>query len=153
MQRTAVIGMGHIGHRHARAYTECDKAQLVAVCDRVPELAREAGEKFGVPYFTSAQEMLDNIKPDIVSITTGGYEYSSDHYEPTIQALSALLQHGAVDWQIHASRLGLLPHQGSQPPQREHNAVFLRSDKGGFDLCDEGSGTRHILHAVDGYAF
>lgn len=89
MQRTAVIGMGHIGHRHARAYTECDKAQLVAVCDRVPELAREAGEKFGVPYFTSAQEMLDNIKPDIVSITTGGYEYSSDHYEPTIQALEA----------------------------------------------------------------
>ena len=89
MQRTAVIGMGHIGHRHARAYTECDKAQLVAVCDRVPELAREAGEKFGVPYFTSAQEMLDNIKPDLVSITTGGYEYSSDHYEPTIQALEA----------------------------------------------------------------
>ena len=81
--------MGHIGHRHARAYTECDKAQLVAVCDRVPELAREAGEKFGVPYFTSAQEMLDNIKPDIVSITTGGYEYSSDHYEPTLQALEA----------------------------------------------------------------
>ena len=33
--------------------------------------------------------MLDNIKPDIVSITTGGYEYSSDHYEPTIQALEA----------------------------------------------------------------
>lgn len=65
------------------------KAQLVAVCDRVPELAREAGEKFGVPYFTSAQEMLDSIKPDIVSITTGGYEYSSDHYEPTMQALEA----------------------------------------------------------------
>ena len=40
MQRTCVVGMGHIGHRHARAYTESDKAELVAVCDRVPELAK-----------------------------------------------------------------------------------------------------------------
>ena len=56
MQRTVVVGMGHIGHRHARAYTECEQAQLVAVCDRVEELARAAGEKFGVPYFTSAKE-------------------------------------------------------------------------------------------------
>jgi predicted dehydrogenase len=33
--------------------------------------------------------MLNEIKPDIVSVTTGGYEYSSDHYLPTIQALEA----------------------------------------------------------------
>ena len=89
MQRTCVVGMGHIGHRHAQAYTESDKAQLVAVCDRVPELAKSAGEKFGVPYFTSAEEMFAQMKPDITSVTTGGYEYSSDHYEPTIQALEA----------------------------------------------------------------
>ncbi|MBR4000715.1 MAG: Gfo/Idh/MocA family oxidoreductase [Clostridia bacterium] len=89
MQRTCVVGMGHIGHRHAQAYTESDKAELIAVCDRVPELARAAGEKFGVPYFTNAQEMFRAMKPDITSVTTGGYEYSSDHYEPTIQALEA----------------------------------------------------------------
>ena len=89
MQRTVVVGMGHIGHRHARAYTECEQAQLVAVCDRVEELARAAGEKFGVPYFTSAKECYAAMQPDIVSITTGGYEYSSDHYEPTMQAFEA----------------------------------------------------------------
>ena len=65
MQRTVVVGMGHIGHRHARAYTESDKAELVAVCDRVPELAKAAGEKFGVPYFTKATEMFAAMKPDI----------------------------------------------------------------------------------------
>ena len=63
MQRTCVVGMGHIGHRHARAYTESDKAELVAVCDRVPELAKAAGEKFGVPYFTKASEMYAAMKP------------------------------------------------------------------------------------------
>ncbi len=89
MQRTCVVGMGHIGHRHARAYTESDKAELVAVCDRVPELAKAAGEKFGVPYFTKASEMYAAMKPDIVSVTTGGFEYSSDHYEPTMEAFEA----------------------------------------------------------------
>lgn len=33
--------------------------------------------------------MLDALKPDICSVATGGYEYSSDHFEPTIQALEA----------------------------------------------------------------
>jgi len=89
MQRVCVVGMGPIGNRHSRAYTECDRAELVGVCDRVESLARAAGEKFGVPYFTSAKEMYAALKPDIVSVTTGGYEYSSDHYEPTMQAFEA----------------------------------------------------------------
>ena len=33
--------------------------------------------------------MLDALKPDVCSITTGGYEYGSDHYAPTMQALEA----------------------------------------------------------------
>jgi predicted dehydrogenase len=33
--------------------------------------------------------MLSRLAPDLCSVTTGGYEYSSDHYQPTIQALEA----------------------------------------------------------------
>ena len=33
--------------------------------------------------------MLRELKPDLVSVATGGYEYSSDHFLPTIQALEA----------------------------------------------------------------
>lgn len=89
MQRTAVIGMGPIGNNHALAYTQCDRAQLVGVCDINEERARAAGEKYGVPYFLTAKEMLRELKPDICSIATGGYEYASDHYEPTMEALEA----------------------------------------------------------------
>lgn len=89
MERVCIVGMGPIGNRHARAYMECGKAQLVGVCDRVVTLAKAAGEKFGVPYFTKAREMFASLKPDIVSITTGGYEYASDHYEPTMEAFEA----------------------------------------------------------------
>lgn len=118
MQRTCVVGMGPIGYRHARAYTESDKAQLVGVCDRSPALARKAGEDFGVPCFTSAREMFAALQPDIVSIATGGYEYSSDHYEPTMEALAAGCHvlgekpisndlHHAVEMVETAERLGL----------------------------------------------
>ncbi len=33
--------------------------------------------------------MLTELKPDVVSVATGGFEYSSDHYEPTLQAFAA----------------------------------------------------------------
>jgi len=89
MQRVCIIGMGPIGNRHARCYRSCKDAELVGVCDRNIDRARAAGELYGVPYFTTAKEMLAALKPDICSVTTGGYEYSSDHYEPTIEALEA----------------------------------------------------------------
>ena len=89
MLRVAVIGMGHIGHRHSRIYTKNPKVELVGVCDRNVERAKPASETYNVPYFLDAQEMLDTLKPDLVSVCTGGYEYCSDHYEPTMQALNA----------------------------------------------------------------
>ena len=89
MQRAVVVGMGPIGNRHARAYTESPQAELVGVCDRDLARAKAAGEKFGVPYFLSAKEMFAALKPDICSVATGGFEYSSDHYEPTMQAIEA----------------------------------------------------------------
>lgn len=89
MLRVCVIGMGPIGNLHARIYQEDELAELVGVCDIIEERARAAGERFGVPWFLDAEKMLASLAPDVVSVTTGGYEYASDHYEPTIQALEA----------------------------------------------------------------
>ena len=89
MLRVCVIGMGPIGNLHARIYKADDLAELAGVCDRIPERAQAGAERYGVPCFTSAPEMLAALKPDVVSVCTGGYEYSSDHYEPTLQALEA----------------------------------------------------------------
>lgn len=89
MLRVCVIGMGPIGNQHARIYKEDQLAQLVGVCDIIRERADEASKNLGVPAFYDAQKMLESLKPDLCSVTTGGYEYGSDHYEPTIQALEA----------------------------------------------------------------
>ena len=89
MQRICIIGMGPIGNTHARAYMDCADAELVGVCDIQRDRAETAGKTYNVPYFLNAEEMLRELKPDICSITTGGYEYSSDHYLATMQALEA----------------------------------------------------------------
>ncbi|HZP83419.1 MAG TPA: Gfo/Idh/MocA family oxidoreductase [Chthonomonadaceae bacterium] len=89
MLRVCVIGMGPIGNLHANLYKTDDLAELVGVCDRDAARARSAGERLGVPWFVSAEEMLSALAPDVCSIATGGFEYSSDHYEPTLQALRA----------------------------------------------------------------
>ena len=87
--RVAVIGMGPIGNRHADIYRESPLAELAGVCDIRKDRAETAGKRLGVPHFPDAPALLTTLKPDIVSVATGGFEYGSDHYEPTIQALAA----------------------------------------------------------------
>ena len=87
--RVAVIGLGPIGNRHAKLYKEDELAELVGVCDIIQEKADAACQKYSVPAFYDVETMLRELAPDVVSVTTGGYENSSDHYEPTMQALSA----------------------------------------------------------------
>ncbi|TVQ22295.1 MAG: gfo/Idh/MocA family oxidoreductase [Spirochaetaceae bacterium] len=89
MVRVCVIGLGHIGNLHASIYADDPRADLVGLCDIIPDRAKAAGERLGVPWFTDARTMLTELAPQMCSVATGGYEYSSDHYEPTMQALAA----------------------------------------------------------------
>jgi predicted dehydrogenase len=124
MQRVGVIGLGPIGTKHSMIYQEMDGAELVCVCDRIPERADAGAARFGVPAFRSVQEMLDGAELDMVSVATGGEEYASDHYEPTMQAIAAGL---------HV--LGEKPISNEIPPAEE--MVAAAREKGvcyGIDL-------------------
>lgn len=68
--RVALVGCGRIARNHLDAIERLDGLDLVAVCDIVPERAREAGERLDVPYFTSTEQMLSAVECDIVSIAT-----------------------------------------------------------------------------------
>ncbi len=87
MVRVAVIGLGPIGNRHARLYKADPLAELVGVCDIRKDRADAAAAAYGVPAFYSVPEMLRALSPDMCSVATGGQEYGSEHYEPTMQAL------------------------------------------------------------------
>lgn len=88
MLRVCVIGMGPIGNRHADNYAAFPETDLVGVCDVIPERADAAGQRLAVRAFYDAETMLAELAPDLCSIATGGYEYGSDHYAPTLQALA-----------------------------------------------------------------
>lgn len=81
----ALIGCGRIGIRHAEllANGAIEGARLTAVCDIQRDRAKEFGEKFGVPYFQHAEDMLMHLgdKVDVVSILTP----SGNHAELTVQ--------------------------------------------------------------------
>ena len=87
--RVAVIGLGPIGNRHAKLYKHNPLADLVGVCDIIKARADAAACDHDSRAFYDVETMLRDLAPDVVSVTTGGYENSSDHYEPTMQALEA----------------------------------------------------------------
>ena len=89
MVKVGVIGLGPIGNRHARLYGEMENAELLGVCDVDRARADQAAKDYGTRAFYSVQEMVDAVDLDMVSVTTGGKEYGSDHYQPTIEALEA----------------------------------------------------------------
>lgn len=79
-----VIGAGGIADRRTiPAIMKDERAELVAVMDRVPEVAKAVGEKYGVPYFTSEEDMLANAECDAVYIGTPVFCHKA-------QALTAL---------------------------------------------------------------
>jgi len=65
--RVAVIGAGNMGKNHLRNYYLLPDADLVGLADINPETKLLADE-YGATFFTDYKEMLDELKPDAVSI-------------------------------------------------------------------------------------
>jgi len=80
----ALVGCGRIGMRHAEHINQL--AVLVAVCDIVPQKAKDAGEKYGAHIYYNIDELLAKEKDiDVVSICTP----NGLHAAQTIKALQA----------------------------------------------------------------
>ncbi len=65
--RVAVIGAGNMGRNHLRTYNNLAGAELVALADINPETKAMAKE-YGIKFYTDYKKMLDEEKPDAVSI-------------------------------------------------------------------------------------
>ena len=69
MIKAAVIGVGSMGFNHARVYAELSGVELVGVSDENSERAKLVAGKFGSQTFTDYRELLEKIKPEVVSVT------------------------------------------------------------------------------------
>jgi len=77
MTRVAVVGVGSMGRNHVRVYSEMPDVDLVAVVDEDPGLADQVGEAHHVPAYHDYFEMIDQTKPEAVSVVVP----TSMHYE------------------------------------------------------------------------
>ena len=71
--RVGIIGAGNIAtSAHLPAYGELkDLVEVVAIADIVPERAKDAAEKHGIPhYFASVEELMANVEVDYIDICT-----------------------------------------------------------------------------------
>src|SRR5687768_3235489 len=68
--RLVLVGCGRISERHLEAIEDHPDLQLVAVSDEMAARARTAGEKYGVPAFTSYPAMLKETDADVAVICT-----------------------------------------------------------------------------------
>lgn len=81
----AVVGMGHIGKRHATMIEQHEEAELMAVCDVLPKAALGI-ETLEVPFFRTLTDLLEaDLSIDVVCICTpNGW-----HAEHSIAVLEA----------------------------------------------------------------
>jgi UDP-N-acetyl-2-amino-2-deoxyglucuronate dehydrogenase len=69
--RFALVGCGRIAKNHfASLARHAERAELVAVCDKVPERAAAAAQETGATAYTDLDSMLAQAQPDIVVLTT-----------------------------------------------------------------------------------
>jgi UDP-N-acetyl-2-amino-2-deoxyglucuronate dehydrogenase len=83
--RTALVGCGKVGRIHAVALARLPESELVAVCDGLPDRAREFAEEFGVAGFVDVAEMLERARPEAVCVCTP----HPLHAAPAVRALDA----------------------------------------------------------------
>lgn len=66
-----VIGCGAIAREHLAVLAELGNIEVVAVCDISPARAEAAAERFGIARsYTNHRDLLADLKPDLVHITT-----------------------------------------------------------------------------------
>jgi predicted dehydrogenase len=71
MQKVAIIGCGKIADGHVEQIRATGSAQVVAVCDRNIEMARQLGLRYGVSgIFDDMEKMYREVPIDVVHIAT-----------------------------------------------------------------------------------
>jgi predicted dehydrogenase len=66
--RVGVIGLGRMGQRHCRVYSNLRHAALAGVCDVSTRLGERTASQYDVPYFAEVGDLLQAV--DAVSLVT-----------------------------------------------------------------------------------
>lgn len=82
--RVGVVGVGHLGHHHARIYSEMQGVKLIGVADTDPQRLQQVASLFKTSPFEDYRKLLDKV--DAVSVAVP----STFHY----RIAKEFLEHG-----------------------------------------------------------
>ena len=68
--RVAVIGVGHLGHHHARLLAALDDVELVGVVDTKPGRADEVAAKYGTRAWPAATDLFGHVDAVTIAVPT-----------------------------------------------------------------------------------
>lgn len=69
--KVVLVGCGQIADGHVSEIQKLNNAEILGVCDLEPIMAEQLALRYRVPrFFSNYQAMLDEIKPDVVHIST-----------------------------------------------------------------------------------
>ncbi|MDD6734728.1 MAG: Gfo/Idh/MocA family oxidoreductase [Clostridiales bacterium] len=84
--RVGIIGAGGIANTHLAAYSNCENAEVAAICDINEERLNKTADKFGIKNrYTSVEEMLAKETLDAADVCV----WNNNHAKCTIAALNA----------------------------------------------------------------
>ena len=86
--KVGVVGVGHLGSKHAKIYSESKKCTLIAICDTDRTRLNEVSQGLDTPGYSDYQELFDKV--DAVSIatpTSSHYKISADFLKHKIHTL------------------------------------------------------------------
>jgi UDP-N-acetyl-2-amino-2-deoxyglucuronate dehydrogenase len=81
----AIVGCGHIAKKHAEAIKNAEGAELIAVCDTIPENMEFYTSEYGAKPYINYDEMILNPEIDVINICTP----SGSHAPLTVKAANA----------------------------------------------------------------
>ena len=69
-RRIGLIGCGDVSVVHVEAIEAIDGLELVGVADVDPAARERAAAELSVPTFATAEELIEQLSPDAVHVTT-----------------------------------------------------------------------------------
>ena len=80
--RIGVVGVGVMGERHCRIYSNLQRAELVGVCDTNPEVGNRVARQYDVPFYETIEDLLAQV--NAVSLATA----TQSHFELATRCLA-----------------------------------------------------------------
>lgn len=105
VRRVAVIGCGDISALHLAAIRTVPGAMLVAVCDTDAARLATTSTAAGVPGFADLDQLLDEIRPDVVHICTPHHLHADQAIRALDRGIDVVLEKPLAHTRDEADRL------------------------------------------------